>query len=186
MSDDTRFQECAERLEKHVKEHPKGKRSSYISHLDLLRAYFDVKEIVGRVPHVEDMRNHGKYSLNSYRNHFGSYREFLQLIGEEEEWMAQLIASKHVPPSLKRPSRGLAPLPPPQRSLLEFMLEIQRHQQQLGRPLTKEEIILAAQHQFSAVLSQIVDIDKFVQGISGRAAGLPGEPESVRKDRKEE
>jgi hypothetical protein len=172
MSDETRFQECAARLEKHVREHPKGKRSSYLNHMDLLRAYFDVKDLVGRVPHVEDMRTHGKFSLNSYRNHFGSYREFLQLIGEEEEWMAQLIAAKRLPPSLKRPSRHTAPLPPPQKNLLEFMLELQRHQQQIGRPLTKDEIILAAQHQFNAVLSQIVDLEQFVRGFNGRVGAV--------------
>ncbi len=181
MSDESRFAECADRLAKHVREHPKGKRSSYLGYLDLLRAYFDVRDIVGRVPHVEDMRMHGRYSLNSYRNHFGSYREFLQVIGEEEEWMAQLIAAKRVPPSVRRLPRGMAPLPPPQKSLLEFMLEIQRHQQKAGRPLTKEEIIQAAQHQFNSVLSQIVDIDQFVRGIAGRAGGVEEEVRNGEK-----
>jgi hypothetical protein len=185
MSLDPRFVECADRLSKHVEQHPKGKRSSYLNHIDLLRAYFDVKSIVKRIPHVEDMRTHGKYSLNSYRNHFGSYREFLLVIGEEEEWMAQLIAAKRLPPALKRSVRHPAPLPPPQKSLLEFMLEIQRHQQQLGRPLTKEEILLAARHQFNSVLDQIIDLEKFVQGISGRGAGQSGTAEVIQQGRKD-
>ena len=184
MTDDRRFAECAERLSKHVELHPKGKRASYLNHLDLLRAYFDVKAIVRRIPHVEDMRAHGKYSLNSYRNHFGSYREFLQLIGEEEEWMAQLIAARRLPPTVKRSIRQTQPLPPPQKSLLEFMLEIQRHQQNLGRPLTKEEIIRAASHEFNSVIDQIVDLEKFVQGIGGRIGGTSREAEIVGKDGK--
>jgi hypothetical protein len=181
MTLDPRFIECADRLSKHVEQHPKGKRSSYLNHIDLLKAYFEVKTVVKRIPHVEDMRTHGKYSLNSYRNHFGSYREFLLVIGEEAEWMAQLIAAKRLPPTLKRSVRNPDPLPPPQRSLLEFMLEIQRHQQQLGRPLTREEIMLTAQHQFNSVLDQIIDLDKFVQGINGRTGGSTREAEVMQR-----
>lgn len=171
------FKERADRLTQFMQEHPKGKRLSYINHLDLLEAYLDVKEKVGRVPRTEDIRVQCRYSLNSYRNHFGSYREFLAIVGDEKEWIEQHLedGSSAVAVSTARRKEPIVTIPQP--TVWEFAREIVRLGEKIGRSPSKAETVAALQGKYHEVLAQIVDLDKFIATVSVSVTGEAKERE---------
>ena len=50
---------------------------------ELITAYYELKEKIGRIPKGVDMDNHGKYSSGVYFKKFGGWNKLLESIGEK-------------------------------------------------------------------------------------------------------
>jgi hypothetical protein len=50
---------------------------------ELVGAYYELKEMLGRSPNSMDMKRDGKYSDAVYSKKFGTWRKFLAYIGEK-------------------------------------------------------------------------------------------------------
>ncbi len=58
------------------------KQQEGISKEDLLEAYIKVKDSLGRQPTIADVNDYGEYSAYYYIKVFGTWNDFLELIGE--------------------------------------------------------------------------------------------------------
>ena len=151
-------------LSAHIAGKPRSRSTSYIDDFDLLKNYLEVKYILKRVPLELEMGKHGRFARNNYRHHFGSYRNFLRIIGEPP------TAVEHVERSLtRRRKRQEGPhvfTEPEQtgtgqgQTVLDYLRTFQRLRDTLGRVPTAEDLARETNMPAEEVKKLFVDLDK--------------------------
>lgn len=94
---------------------------SRIDDFALLRNYHDVKKLLGRIPIEAEIGKYGRFARNDYRNHFGSYQNFLVIIGEIDGDV--VIPQPRVQPRVQ-----------PTVRLIDLFREYEALSRSLGRP----------------------------------------------------
>lgn len=151
--DEHEFQRLSELLKKYLRSRPDAKRKrsvSYIDDFDLLRNYLEVKAKLGYIPREAELGRHGRYSRNNYRNHFGTYGQFLVILGERKPPTTPPpnVIAPYMPRG--RSKKGLAIvaengpgyLSKPQKEpvVLDLIKEYHRLKAKLGRPPKPKDI----------------------------------------------
>ena len=145
--DDKEFERLSLVLKEFLIKERKRPAGSRVDDFDLLRNYLEIKTVLRRVPKSKEMIMHGRYALNTYRNHFGGYREFLVLIGDLPEEFTENDLSEETEQVY---------LP----SVLQLIQEMQRIRSQLGHFPSLEEIDAHAKYASKIYMHVFKDMKK--------------------------
>ena len=147
--DPKEYNHRAELLRRFLPKLPAKRRRHYIDNFDLLKNYLEIKAFLGRVPREIEMGQQGRYARNNYRNHFGSYENFLRIIEE-------------IPPRTyqRRDRSKPPPRKEPQPSHIELIQEFRRLKDELQRVPTMADIDEHSKYKSDIFRKAFVDFDK--------------------------
>ncbi len=149
---DDEYQKYAERLHSYlgnVLRHRETKVKR-IDDFELLRTYCEVKARLGREPREADVGRSLKHSRNTFRNHFGSYENFLAVIGVIEG------------PPEERPAvpRSRLVWDEERPRVIDLIREFRKVKEQLGRTPTFDELGKLSRFEGETFRKLILDPDR--------------------------
>jgi hypothetical protein len=147
------YQKYAERLHSYLGNILKSRANSKVKRIDdfeLLRTYCEVKARLGREPREADVGRSLKHSRNTFRNHFGSYDNFLAVIGVIEG------------PPEERPiiPRSKLVWDEERPRIIDLIREFRKVKEKLGRTPTYEELGKMSRFEDETFRKVILDPDK--------------------------
>ena len=160
-----------ERLRAYLARLDEKRSVAYIDDFELLKNYLAVKKRLGRIPREVQIGKYGRYARNNYRNHFTSYINFLTIIGEDPEWIAQWRkkydrSQKRVPASnLNDTRQQFIRSGKPEPSATKILPKYQSLKRRLHREPTVEELFGSSDSSSKAFLKAISRLDRYLQGI---------------------
>lgn len=129
-----------------------------IDDFDLLRNYLAVKFELGRIPTEVEIGKLGKFSKTNYRNHFGTYWSFLEIIGVDSSLM-------HRRKRRKKANEG-GDIDPQSRcrSIFDLIREFQHLKAKIHRNPSRREFTAFSKSESSRVYDFIVALEDLSSG----------------------